>query len=120
MSAGAFGSKINTPWPAKQTPQASAVHDEPAVDAESLTRHVRRTRRHKEPDHIRNVLGALHAPQRDLANASAGELFRRLLEQRCLFPDYGGPHICLDEAGANAVYSDPVSGVSHREALGQA
>src|SRR5262249_31620421 len=46
--------------------RASAVHNQSAVDAESLTRHVVRARRHEEPDHVGDVLRALHSPQGDL------------------------------------------------------
>src|SRR5271155_1852894 len=66
--------------------KASAVHDQAAVDAEGLTRHVLRAWRHQESYHAGDVLRALHAPQGDLVDAPAGELLGRLLEQRRLLP----------------------------------
>src|SRR6266481_2798616 len=53
-------------------------------------------------------------------DAPAGELFGRLVEQRRLLSGHGRPHVCLHEAGANAVHPDPVSGVGQRQALGHA
>jgi hypothetical protein len=45
-------------------------------------------------------------------DALSGELFGRLLEQRSLPASYRRPHIGLDKAGAHAVHSDPVGGMS--------
>src|SRR5215831_4144973 len=88
--------------------ETSAVHDEPTVDAESLTRHVFRARRHQKPDHIGDVLRTLHPPQRDLVESAAGELFRRLVEQCPLLTGYRRPHVRLDKPGAYAVQPDAV------------
>src|SRR5215472_11397480 len=95
----------------------SIVHDQPAVDAESLTGHILRARRHEEPDHIGDVLWPLHTPQGNPAYLPAGELFWRLIEQGPLLASYRGPHVRLDKAGANTVRPDPVGGVGHGEAL---
>src|SRR5437867_3828963 len=54
---------------AQRPAQTSAVHDQPAIDAEGLASHVVRARRHEEPDHVGDVLRSLHAPQGDLVKA---------------------------------------------------
>src|SRR5262249_41475717 len=101
--------------PASKT---SAMHDQPAVDAESLTSHVIRARRYEKPDHIGDVLRLLHTPQGDPLCLPTGELFGRQIEQGRLLTSYGGPHIRLDKTGAHAIHPNPVARVGHGEALG--
>jgi hypothetical protein len=47
------------------------VHHQAAVNAEGLTHHVLRARRHEESNHVGDVLRAFHAPQGDLGEAPA-------------------------------------------------
>src|SRR5215831_11806859 len=89
------GKPMLSPGPlfAVRATNSSAVHDQPAIDAEGLTRHVFRARRYEEPDQMGDVLRTLHASQRHLANALSRKLFGRLLEQRSLLAGDGGPHV---------------------------
>src|SRR5438105_14287047 len=83
-----------------------SVHDEAAVDAQRLSRHVARLARDEKADHVGDVLRALHAPEWDGARALAGELVRRHPHELALIARDGGPHVGLHEARANAVHAD--------------
>ena len=61
------------------TARLLAVHDEAAVDAQRLARHVAGARRGEEADDGGDVFGAFHPPQRHRLLTLAGELFRRLV-----------------------------------------
>jgi len=50
------------------------VHNKAPIDAQRLTGHVIRARRHQKPDHISDILGSLHTPQRDPLRLPSGEL----------------------------------------------
>src|SRR5262245_49794164 len=54
--------------------RARSVHDEAAVDAERLARHVAGLRRGQEPDDVRDVLRCLHASERHGVQAGLGEI----------------------------------------------
>src|SRR6266545_245275 len=97
-----------------------AVHDEAAVDAQRLAGHVAGARRGEEADHGGDVFGAFHPPQRYRLLALAGELLRRLVEQRALLAGDLVPHVGLDEARTHAVEADAVGGVGECQALGHA
>src|SRR3989442_11576906 len=94
-----------------------SVHDEAAVDAQRLPRHVARLARHEKADHARDVLGTLHPPEWDLRGALARELLGREPHQLALLARDVGPHVGLHEAGAHAVHPDPVGRVCEGEAL---
>src|SRR5919201_4485035 len=100
--------------------RGSAVHDEAAVHAEGLTGHVARAIRGEEADDGGDVFGSLHAAERHRLLTLPRELLGRHAEQRALLARDLGPHVGLDEAGADAVDADPVRGVREREALGHA
>src|SRR5204863_1043275 len=77
----------------------SAVHDEAAIDAERLARHVPGAVGGEEPDDGGHVLGALHASQRDLRGAAARERLGRRTHQGRLLPRDASPHDRLHEGG---------------------
>src|SRR6266849_4096240 len=96
---------------------AASVHDDAAGYVDGLSRHVGGAAGGEEADHVRHVLGRLHPSERDLGEALAREFFGRHALERALLPRDERPHIGLDEAGANAVDPDPVSGVGEGETL---
>src|SRR5439155_222600 len=100
--------------------RASAVHDEAAVDAERLPRHVAGAIGGEKSDDGGDVLGPLHAPERHRLGAPTRELLRGDAHHRALIARDLGPHVRLDEARAHAVDADPVLGVRQRQALGHA
>src|SRR5438876_5796062 len=87
-------------------PPSRLMHEEAAVDAQGLSRHVARLARDEKADHVGDVLGALHPPERHRAGALAGELFRRHPHQLALIARDRGPHVSLHEARADAVHPD--------------
>src|SRR5437660_11900588 len=83
--------------------RVSAVHDEAAVDAERLPRHVAGAIGGEKSDDGGDVLGPLHAPERHRLGAPARELLRGDAHHRALVARDLGPHVRLDEARAHAV-----------------
>src|SRR5213593_3029225 len=90
-------------WGALRGPPSRLMHEEAAVDAQRLSRHVARLARDEKADHVGDVLGSLHPAERYRTGAVAGEFFSAHAHQLALLARHSRPHVGLDESRAHAV-----------------